>query len=111
MSDWIEIGTLNDIPQLGARVVTSDKGNIAIFRTAEDKVFAIKDECPHKQGPLSQGIVHGDRVACPLHDWKIQLDTGTAVAPDEGCAATYPVKMEGNKIMLSLKPNEGCPNQ
>ncbi len=111
MSDWIEIGTLNDIPQLGARVVTSDNGNIAVFRTAEDKVFAIKDECPHKQGPLSQGIVHGDRVACPLHDWKIQLDTGTAVAPDEGCAATYPVKMEGNKIMLSLKPNEGCPNQ
>mgnify|MGYP001817096610 CR=1 FL=1 len=61
MSDWIEIGTLSDIPQLGARVVTSAKGNIAVFRTAQDKVFAIKDECPHKQGPLSQGIVHGDR--------------------------------------------------
>ena len=111
MSDWIEIGSLEDIPKLGSRVVTSDKGNIAIFRTAEDKVFAIKDECPHKQGPLSQGIVHGDRVACPLHDWKIHLETGIAVAPDEGCAATYPIKMDGSKIMLSLTPNEGCPNQ
>ena len=111
MSNWIEIGKINDIPQLGARVVTTDEGNIAVFRTAEDKIFAIKDECPHKQGPLSQGIVHGNKVACPLHDWKIQLDTGTAIAPDEGCAATYPVKMDGDKIMLSPTPNEGCPNK
>jgi nitrite reductase (NADH) small subunit len=110
MSDWIEIGNLNDIPQLGARVVTSTQGNIAVFRTAEDKVFALKDECPHKQGPLSQGIVHGDRVACPLHDWKVHLDSGIAVAPDEGCAATFPIRMEGDKILLSLTPNEGCPN-
>ncbi len=110
MSDWIEIGMLNDIPRLGARVVTGKDHDIAIFRTADDKIFAIKDECPHKQGPLSQGIVHGNKVACPLHDWKIQLDSGVAVAPDEGCAATYPIKMEGNKIMLSLIPNEGCPD-
>lgn len=110
MSNWIEIGSINDIPRLGARVVNSDTGDIAIFRTAEDKIFAIKDECPHKKGPLSQGIVHGDRVACPLHDWKIHLDTGHAVAPDEGCAATFPVMIEGDKIMLSLTPNEGCPN-
>ena len=106
MSNWIEIGTLDEIPQLGARVVVTDKGNIAIFRTAEDKVFAIKDECPHKQGPLSQGLVHGDKVACPLHDWKIQLDTGIAVAPDEGCVATYPIKMDKDIIMLSLTPNK-----
>jgi len=110
MSDWIEIGTLDDIPQLGARVITSDNGNIAVFRTAEDKIFAVKDECPHKKGPLSQGMVHGNKVSCPLHDWKINLDSGIAVAPDEGCAATYPIKMQGDKIMLSLKPNEGCPS-
>ena len=104
MSDWIEIGTINDIPQLGARVVTTGNGNIAVFRTAEDKIFAIKDECPHKQGPLSQGIVHGDKVACPLHDWKIQLDTGIAVAPDEGCAATYPVKIESPEETYMIQP-------
>jgi nitrite reductase (NADH) small subunit len=110
MSDWIEVGVISDIPKLGARVVvTSQSGNIAVFRTADDRIFALRDECPHKKGPLSQGIVHGDRVACPLHDWKIHLGTGIAVAPDEGCAATFPIKLEGNRIFLSLKPNEGCP--
>lgn len=109
--NWIEVGSLNDIPKQGARVVRTDKGDIAVFRTADDEVFALRDKCPHKGGPLSQGIVHGKRVACPLHDWKIHLDSGNAVAPDEGCAASYPVKMEGESIMLSLRPNEGCPNK
>jgi nitrite reductase (NADH) small subunit len=110
MSDWIEVGSLNDIPKLGARIVRTDTGDIAVFRTAEDEVFALRDQCPHKGGPLSQGIVHGTRVACPLHDWKIQLDTGLAVAPDEGCAARFPVKLEAETIYLSLTPDEGCPN-
>lgn len=101
-SEWVNVGTVNDIPKLGARVVKSDDGDIAVFRTADDKVFALKDECPHKGGPLSQGIVHGDRVACPLHDWKITLETGIAVAPDEGCATRYPIKIEGDNILLSL---------
>lgn len=110
MSDWIEVGSLNDIPKLGARVVKRTEGDIAVFRTADDQVFALRDKCPHKGGQLSQGIIHGNRVACPLHDWKIGLDTGVAVAPDEGCAASFPVKMDGEKIMLSLTPVEGCPN-
>ena len=110
MSDWIEVGGLSDIPKQGARVVKTDKGDIAVFRTDSDEVFAVKDECPHKKGPLSQGIVHGSKVACPLHNWMINLDSGSAVAPDEGCAATYPIKMDGEKIMLSVTPNEGCPN-
>ena len=108
--NWIEVGILDDIPRLGARVVRTHSGDIAVFRTAEDEVFALRDKCPHKGGPLSQGIVHGTRVACPLHDWKIHLDSGEAVAPDEGCAASYPVKLEKDMIYLSLKPNEGCPN-
>ncbi len=110
-NDWIEVGSINDIPRKGARVVRTDKGDIAVFRTAEDEIFALRDKCPHKGGPLSQGIVHDRKVACPLHDWKIQLDSGEAVAPDEGCAASYPVKLEGEMIYLSLKPNEGCPNK
>lgn len=99
---WVEIGVLGDIPRLGARVVKTADGDIAVFRTADDEVFALRDRCPHKGGPLSQGMVHGKRVACPLHDWKISLETGIAVAPDEGCAARFPVKQEGGKIMLSL---------
>ncbi|MDH5369590.1 MAG: nitrite reductase small subunit NirD [Gammaproteobacteria bacterium] len=111
MSDWIEVGTLNEIPKLGARVVQREEGDIAVFRTADDNVFALRDKCPHKGGQLSQGIVLGDRVACPLHDWKIGLDNGMAIAPDDGCAASFPIKMDGEKIMLSLIPSDGCPNK
>lgn len=111
MNGWIEIGALDDIPRQGARVVRRKEGDIAVFRTLDDEVFALRDKCPHKGGPLSQGIVHGHKVACPLHDWKINLDTGIAVAPDEGCAARFPVRVEGGKVFLSLTPEEGCPNK
>jgi nitrite reductase (NADH) small subunit len=102
-SDWIDIGTLADIPRQGARVVKSADGDIAVFRTLDDEVFALRDRCPHKGGPLSQGIVHGNKVACPLHDWKIHLDTGMAVAPDEGCAARFPVRVDNGRVLLSLE--------
>jgi len=108
--EWIEVGALDDIPRQGARVVRRAEGDIAVFRTLDDELFALRDKCPHKGGPLSQGIVHGNKVACPLHDWKIHLDTGIAVAPDEGCAARFPVKLEGGRVFLSLTPDEGCPN-
>jgi len=104
MSDWIEVGTIEDIPKLGARVVKTTEGNIGVFRTADDEIFALRDECPHKKGPLSQGIVHGKRVTCPLHNWNIELDSGEVVAPDEGCAASFPIKIEAGKIMLSATP-------
>ena len=110
MTQWIEIGTLQDIPRQGARVVRTALGDIAVFRTADDEVFALRDHCPHKGGPLSQGIVSGHKVACPLHDWKIALDSGRAVAPDEGCAARFPVQVDGGWVSLSLTPEEGCPN-
>jgi nitrite reductase (NADH) small subunit len=106
---WIDIGVIDDIPKLGARVVTTPDGDIAVFRTGQDEIFALRDKCPHKGGPLSQGIVHGKRVSCPLHDWKIKLDTGTAVAPDEGCAASFPVRLQDGRILLSLTPADGCP--
>ncbi len=103
MNGWIEVGRLEDIPRQGARVVRAPEGDIAVFRTQNDEVFALADRCPHKGGPLSQGIVHGRRVSCPLHDWKVHLDTGLAVAPDEGCAASYPVKVLDGRVLLSLK--------
>jgi nitrite reductase (NADH) small subunit len=108
--NWLQIGHLEDIPRQGARVVKTAAGEIALFRTVDDEVFALRDKCPHKGGPLSQGIVSGKRVACPLHDWKINLDTGLAVAPDEGCAARYPVRVVEGRVSLSLTPEEGCPN-
>jgi nitrite reductase (NADH) small subunit len=94
---------LDDIPPLGARVVKQSPGpDIAVFRTLDDKVFALLDRCPHKGGPLSQGIVFGERVACPLHGMNIELASGEAVAPDEGCARRFGVRMEGEEIWLAL---------
>jgi nitrite reductase (NADH) small subunit len=98
--NWIEIVALEDIPRLGSRVIKTDTVDIALFRTALDEVFAIKDACPHKHGPLSQGIVHGTSVTCPLHNWKIDLATGEALGPDEGCTNVYPVKVEDGMVYL-----------
>ncbi len=108
---WLEVGRIEEIPSLGARVVRTPAGDIAVFRNADDEIFALRDKCPHKGGPLSQGIVHGRRVTCPLHDWKIHLDTGLAVAPDEGCAARFPVKVDDGVVHLSLAADEGCPDR
>ncbi len=99
---WIEIGALDEIPRQGARVVRTASGDIAVFRTLDDEVFALRDRCPHKGGPLSQGMVHGRKVTCPLHDRKVHLDTGIAVAPDAGCTARYPVRIEHGRVFLSL---------
>lgn len=100
--DWIAIGTLDDIPRLGARTVETALGQVAVFRTAEDDVFALINKCPHKGGPLSEGIVSGRKVACPLHNWVIDLNSGVADAPDEGCSTSIPMKQEGGRLFLGL---------
>lgn len=102
MTALVEVGSIKDIPVLGSRVVETPSGTVAIFRTSDNKIFALRDECPHKKGPLSQGIVHGHSVTCPLHNWVIALETGIAAAPDEGCAARYPIELQGDKIFLGL---------
>lgn len=102
MSNWIKIAALEDIPRLGSRVVRTDTMDVAVFRTRDDQVFAIRDACPHKQGPLSQGIVSGTTVTCPLHNWKIDLTSGEALGPDEGCTNTYSAKVEDGKVYLSI---------
>lgn len=100
--DWVAIGSLDDIPRLGARVVATAQGDVAVFRTGDDQVFALDDRCPHKAGKLSQGIVHGHNVTCPLHNWVIGLADGVAQAPDEGCTRTVPARLVGTTILLHL---------
>ena len=101
MSDWTPICAVADIPVLGARRVDRPQGlPVAVFRNAEDRVFALLDRCPHKGGPLSQGIVFGDSVACPLHNWNIALADGCARAPDEGCTPRFACKVEGGAVFL-----------
>ncbi|MEQ8281540.1 MAG: nitrite reductase small subunit NirD [Parvibaculum sp.] len=102
MVNWIEIGNLSDIPKRGARCVTTPMGRIAVFRTAADEVFAIEDRCPHKGGPLSQGIVHGSSVTCPLHNWVLSFETGQALGADEGEVRRFDIRREGEKLLLDV---------
>lgn len=99
---WVSIGELGDIPRLGARCVRKGDMTIAIFRTADDRVFALEDKCPHRKGHLSQGIVHDGCVTCPLHNWVISLETGTAQGADEGATRSFPIRLEGDEVLLGL---------
>ncbi|MBR7792959.1 nitrite reductase small subunit NirD [Undibacterium sp. FT147W] len=101
---WKMVCRVEDIPVLGARVVERQiKPDVAIFRNSENKIFALLDQCPHKGGPLSQGIVFGERVACPLHNWNIELPTGCAVTPDEGCTRRFNLKVEDDQVFLDAE--------
>jgi nitrite reductase (NADH) small subunit len=102
MNDWKTLCALDDIPRLGSRVVKTANGDLAVFRTADDRVFALNDRCPHKGGPLSQGIVSGDRVTCPLHGWLIELENGNAVAPDHGCVERHEARVESGQVYLRI---------
>ncbi|MEL6959898.1 MAG: nitrite reductase small subunit NirD [Pseudomonadota bacterium] len=96
---WIDIGDINDIPLRGARKIKTALGCVALFRTADDEVYAASDRCPHKGGPLSEGIVHGQSITCPLHNWVFDLNTGQANGED-GQIATYPVRVDGDRILI-----------
>jgi nitrite reductase (NADH) small subunit len=100
--NWHMVGALSDIPRRGARCINAPIGKIAIFRTADDQIFALHDQCPHKNGPLSQGIVHGTSVTCPLHNWIISLETGQAMGADSGATKTIAVKLEGETILIAF---------
>ena len=107
MANWTQVCALQDIPVLGSRVVQRPaQTDVAVFRNSEDKVFALLDRCPHKAGPLSQGIVFGERVACPLHNWSIELGSGCAVAPDEGCTPSFPIKLVNGTVFVDLDGND-----
>jgi nitrite reductase (NADH) small subunit len=106
---WIDVGALEALPRLGARVVRTAEGCVAVFRTREDQAFALEDRCPHKGGPLSQGIVHGNSVTCPLHNWVLNLETGDAQGADVGHAKTFPLRVENGRLLLDLSPFAAAP--
>ena len=103
---WLPIGQVSDIPLRGARGIETPQGRIAVFRTADDRILAIDDRCPHKGGPLSQGIVHGAFVTCPLHNWVISLETGKAQGADVGCVRTIPIKVENGAVFIATSATE-----
>ena len=108
-TQWTDVGALEAIPRRGARVVRTAQGCVAVFRTADDQAFALEDRCPHKGGPLSQGIVHGMSVTCPLHNWVLSLETGEAVGADEGRAQSFPLRVEAGRIFLDVAALPGLP--
>jgi nitrite reductase (NADH) small subunit len=98
--NWIDIGHIEEVPLRGARVLKTPVGCIAVFRTGEAEIFAASNSCPHKQGPLSEGIVHGQSVTCPLHNWVFDLNTGEAQGSDDGRIEVYPVRLEHGRILI-----------
>lgn len=98
----VDVGSIDDVPQRGSRLVNAGALRLAVFRTADDQYFAIEDSCPHKKGPLSQGIVHGHAVTCPLHNWVIDLASGEAQGADSGCVATIPLHLKNGRVLLDL---------
>lgn len=103
MNRWIDIGVLDDIPRRGARKVVTDAGCVAVFRTEDDRIFAIDSACPHKGGPLNDGIVHGHSVTCPLHNWVISLETGEVQGLEDGRVATFPASVQDGRILLDAE--------
>ena len=107
---WSNIGSLENIPVRGARrLCMRHLGRpIAVFRTSEDRVFALVDECPHRKGPLSEGIISGSTVTCPLHNWGVELIDGHAIAPDEGQVDSFAVKIVDGEVHIGFPtPNGG----
>jgi nitrite reductase (NADH) small subunit len=107
---WTDIGALDQISRRGARVIRTPKGCVAVFRTHDDRAFALEDRCPHKGGPLSQGIVHGTSVTCPLHNWVFSLETGAAQGPDVGRALSFPLRVEAGRLLIDLAPFAATPD-
>ena len=109
---WQRICRLDELPVQGSRVIERSAhsgGNVAVFRTASDRVLALLDRCPHKGGPLSQGIVYGESVACPLHNWSIDLNTGCALAPDEGCTQRFATRIDSGTVYIDLDAGARAP--
>jgi len=100
--NWISICGLNELPSQGGRTVRVGDVEIALFRLSNDVVRAVENRCPHKQGPLAEGIISGDTIICPLHARRIDLSSGEVLPPDSGCVKTYSVKVENKTVFLQL---------
>ncbi len=105
--NWVAIGSIDDIPLRGARTLVIEETKIAVFRTADEEFFALEDACPHKEGPLSQGIVHGNCVTCPLHNWVISLQSGEAVGADEGNTRRFALKRDHKILLIDMADLDG----
>ncbi|OMF32217.1 nitrite reductase [Paenibacillus sp. FSL H8-0548] len=94
MTTKLLVANLSDIDIKGSRTIKIKETEIAVFRLTDGSVLAVENKCPHKGGVLSEGMVCGTAVHCPLHDWKIDLRSGRVQEPDEGCVVTFETEID-----------------
>jgi len=102
MANWIKIVEVEGVPSMGSRKVIIGDDEIVLFKTKDGSIYAVNNECPHKQGKLSEGLVHENSVTCPLHNWDIDLETGIAKDENGACTKRYNTKVEEGIIYLSF---------
>lgn len=102
MDTWYKITSINEIPKMGSRVVQINETEIAIFKTNKNEIFALNNQCPHQQGKLSEGLIHGDVVTCPLHNTDISLENGKALGENYGCTNKYETKIDNDFVYLKF---------
>lgn len=107
--DWIRIAACHSIPPREGRPVRIGGRDIAIFNVG-DRFLAIDNRCPHQGGPLCDGIVTGAAVICPLHAWRVCLETGAVDRPNgsAACVRTYPVRVLNGVVELGLSAADGA---
>ena len=99
---WLRVAPVGAIPEKEGRRVQHGDQVVALFNLGKE-YCAVENQCPHKGGPLADGIVAGKNVFCPLHNWKISLENGCALSGGAGQVKTFPVKVEGNEIYLAFE--------
>ena len=101
---WIRVARSESIPPREGRAALINGKEIAIFNLG-DRFLAVDNRCPHQNGPLCDGIVAGDAVVCPLHAWKVNLETGTVMRPinQNDCVRTYATRVDGGVISVEAR--------
>ena len=99
---WYPVPGAESIPPREGRKVKHKDLEVALFNVG-DGYLAVDNRCPHKQGPLADGILSGKNVFCPLHNWKISLESGCALSGGQGQVKTYPVKVVGGNICIAFE--------
>ena len=100
---WVRIASTESVPPREGRAVRVGEHEIALFNLG-NRFLAVDNRCPHRGGPLADGIVAGGAIVCPLHAWKVCLESGTVQRPADAaaCIRTYPAKVESDIVWIAI---------
>jgi nitrite reductase (NADH) small subunit len=99
---WHKVCKVADIKPKTSQKITAGELTLALFHLTDGRFMTIEDRCPHQDGPLSDGIITGSIVTCPLHNWRINLISGETLPPDCECIKTYKTKIERDEVWVEL---------